>query len=248
MMGASTWDAIPPCGAGSGCGWASARSLSRCRRPCGASPDRSHRLTFCVRRSRILPMCPLGRIHKCRVRWRRSHVRSRLQATSSMSAATTTVPAALWCQPRPFLSHSDDAYTSSHAASPAPPTMPNNSALRVYEGLRVAGTGWGHYVTRMPRASKLVGLVKPWALRRRTWSRLMPSILCLRTQFPRVPAPIPRSRAISTTGLHVSRTIRTAPALNSGSNLRRVCDIASPHGRCLHDSGGYPGACCWRAR
>ena len=25
----------------------------------------------------------------------------------------------------------------------------------------------GHYVTRMPRASKLRGLVKPWALRRR---------------------------------------------------------------------------------
>ena len=35
----------------------------------------------------------------------------------------------------------------------------------VYVGLRVAGTGRGHYVTRMPRASKLVGLVKPWALR-----------------------------------------------------------------------------------
>ena len=47
-------------------------------------------------------------------------------------------------------------------------------------GLRVAGTGWGHYVTRMPRASKLRGLVKPWAVRRRTWSRLlMPSILPL---------------------------------------------------------------------
>ena len=40
-------------------------------------------------------------------------------------------------------------------------------------GLRVAGTGWGHYVTRMPRASKLVGLVNPWALRRSTWSRLL---------------------------------------------------------------------------
>ena len=38
----------------------------------------------------------------------------------------------------------------------------------------VAGTGWGHYVTRMPRVSKLVGLVKPWAVRRRTWSRLVP--------------------------------------------------------------------------
>ena len=32
----------------------------------------------------------------------------------------------------------------------------------------------------MPRASKLRGLVKPWALRRRTWSRLLvPSILPL---------------------------------------------------------------------
>ena len=44
-------------------------------------------------------------------------------------------------------------------------------------GMKGAGTGWGHYVTRMPRASKLVGLVKPWAVRRRTWSRLlMPSM------------------------------------------------------------------------
>ena len=53
-------------------------------------------------------------------------------------------------------------------------------ALRVSVGLRVAGTGWGHYVTRMPRASKLRGLVKPWALRRRTCRRLLvPSILPL---------------------------------------------------------------------
>ena len=52
------------------------------------------------------------------------------------------------------------------------------SALRVYVGLRVAGTGWGHYVTRMPRASKLVGLVKPWALRLSTWSRLMLGYVC----------------------------------------------------------------------
>ena len=66
------------------------------------------------------------------------------------------------------------------------------------------------------------------------------SMRSLRTQFPRVPAPIPRSRAISTTGLRVFRTIRTAPALNSGSYLRRVCDIAPPHRRCLHDFGGYP--------
>ena len=47
-------------------------------------------------------------------------------------------------------------------------------------GMKGAGTGWGHYVTRMPRASKLVGLVNPWAVRRRTWSRLLvPSILPL---------------------------------------------------------------------
>ena len=53
-------------------------------------------------------------------------------------------------------------------------------ALRVSVGLRVAGTGWGDYVTRMPRASKLRGLVNPWALRRSTWSRLLvPSILPL---------------------------------------------------------------------
>ena len=54
---------------------------------------------------------------------------------------------------------------------------PENAAIKIIgparnRGMRVAGTGWGHYVTRMPRASKLVGLVKPWALRRRTWSRL----------------------------------------------------------------------------
>ena len=30
-----------------------------------------------------------------------------------------------------------------------------------------------HYVTGMPRASKLRGLVNPWALRRSTWSRLL---------------------------------------------------------------------------
>ena len=56
----------------------------------------------------------------------------------------------------------------------------NILALRVKVGLRVAGAGWGHYVTRMPRASKLRGLVKPWALRLSTWSRLLvPSILPL---------------------------------------------------------------------
>ena len=39
---------------------------------------------------------------------------------------------------------------------------PYKEAPRVCVGLRVAGTGWGHYVTRMLRASRLVGLVKPW--------------------------------------------------------------------------------------
>ena len=42
------------------------------------------------------------------------------------------------------------------------------------------------------------------------------------------------------------KSIRTAPALNSGSYLRRVCDIAPPHRRCLHDSGGYPASCSVR--
>ena len=46
-------------------------------------------------------------------------------------------------------------------------------ALRVFVGLRGAGTGWGHYVTRMPRASKLVGLVKPWAVLLSTCRRLL---------------------------------------------------------------------------
>ena len=53
----------------------------------------------------------------------------------------------------------------------------NFLALRVYVGLRVAGTGWGDYVTRMPRASKLVGLVNPWAVLLSTCRRLlMPSM------------------------------------------------------------------------
>ena len=43
------------------------------------------------------------------------------------------------------------------------------SRIRGIEGCRHR---LGLYVTRMPRASKLRGLVKPWAVRRRTWSRL----------------------------------------------------------------------------
>ena len=50
-------------------------------------------------------------------------------------------------------------------------------------GCGVAGTGRGDCVTRRPRASKLVGLVKPWAVRLSTCSRLlMPSILPLEAQ------------------------------------------------------------------
>ena len=49
------------------------------------------------------------------------------------------------------------------------------------------------------------------------------SILSLRTQVPRTPAPIPRSRATQAIGLRVSRTICTAPARNSGAYLRRIC-------------------------
>ena len=62
--------------------------------------------------------------------------------------------------------------TLNHPA-PHVPAQGSYAALRVYVGLRVAGTGWGHYVTRMPRASKLMGLVKSWALRLSTWSRLL---------------------------------------------------------------------------
>ena len=38
----------------------------------------------------------------------------------------------------------------------------------------------------------------------------------------------------------VSRTIRTAPSRNSGSYLRRVSGITTPHRGCLHASGGCP--------
>ena len=49
------------------------------------------------------------------------------------------------------------------------------SALRVYVGLRVAGTGWGHYVTRMPRF-EVGGVGEAVGARCRTWSRLMPAL------------------------------------------------------------------------
>ena len=68
------------------------------------------------------------------------------------------------------------------------------------------------------------------------------SMRSLRT--PRVPAPIPRSRAISTTGLRVSRTIRTAPALNSGSYLRRIAplidDVSTIRGDTHHRPATHP--------
>src|SRR5690606_28352633 len=60
----------------------------------------------------------------------------------------------------------------------------------------------------------------------------------LATQLPNVPSLIPRSRATSAIGLPVSRTIRTAPARNSGSNLLLVSGMTSPHRRCLYGTGG----------
>lgn len=52
----------------------------------------------------------------------------------------------------------------------------------------------------------------------------------LATQLPSVPSLIPRSWATCAIGLPVSRTIRTAPARNSGSNFRLVSAI-SPSSR-----------------
>ena len=40
-------------------------------------------------------------------------------------------------------------------------------------GFGSVGVGWVHHVTRSARAAKLWGLVKPWAVRRRTWRRLL---------------------------------------------------------------------------
>ena len=40
-------------------------------------------------------------------------------------------------------------------------------------GFGVAGVGGVHHVTSRPRAAKFSGLVKPWAVRRRTWRRLL---------------------------------------------------------------------------
>src|SRR6185369_10358987 len=62
----------------------------------------------------------------------------------------------------------------------------------------------------------------------------------LATQLPRVPALIPRSRATWAIGLPVSRTMRTAPSRNSGSNFLRVSGIPTPHSACLHGFGGDP--------
>ena len=67
----------------------------------------------------------------------------------------------------------------------------------------------------------------------------------LRNQLPSVPAPIPNSRAISATGLRISRTIRTAPALNSGLYWRRISDMAPPLRRSLQDPGGCSVNIMW---
>ena len=47
------------------------------------------------------------------------------------------------------------------------------SRLRGNVGFGSVGVGRVHHVTRSARAAKLWGLVKPWALRRRTWRRLL---------------------------------------------------------------------------
>ena len=44
-------------------------------------------------------------------------------------------------------------------------------------GVGAAGIGGGHYVVRMPRAAKLCGLVKPWAVLRRTRVEVVGSYL-----------------------------------------------------------------------
>src|SRR5262249_14398472 len=69
------------------------------------------------------------------------------------------------------------------------------------------------------------------------------------TQFPRVPALIPRSRATSAIGLPVSRTSRTAPSRKSRSNFLRVSPIALPPlRRCVHATrGSPPRAARWRS-
>jgi len=51
-----------------------------------------------------------------------------------------------------------------------------------------------------------------------------------RRQLPSVPSLIPSSRATCAIGLPVSRTIRTAPSLNSLSNLRRDSIAEPPRG------------------
>ena len=62
----------------------------------------------------------------------------------------------------------------------------------------------------------------------------------LATQFPSVPAWMPRSRAIWAIGLPVSRTMRTAPSRNSGSYFLRVSGMTNPYSSCLHVFGGCP--------
>jgi len=74
----------------------------------------------------------------------------------------------------------------------------------------------------------------------RVWSGPSPwASRSLCTQFPKVPAPTPSSRATSAIGLPVSRTIVTAPARNSASYFLRW-DITSPH-RCRGLAGRRGG-------
>ena len=46
---------------------------------------------------------------------------------TQLGSSTTMVPAALSCQPRRFLSHNDDAYTSAQGTTAAPATGPQES-------------------------------------------------------------------------------------------------------------------------
>ena len=52
--------------------------------------------------------------------------------------------------------------------------------LRGNVGFGSAGVGWVHHVTRSARAAKLCGLVNPWAVRRRTWRRLLDASMCVK--------------------------------------------------------------------
>src|ERR1700682_2189133 len=88
-------------------------------------------------------------------------------------------------------------------------------------------TGWSQFASSPRGHFELTW--RPWC-----------SARSLATQFPRVPGWTPRSRAIWAIGLPVSRTMRTAPSRNSGSNFLRESGMTTPHSPCLHTFGGCP--------